>query len=175
MKRTPMKRGKGFRMRDYQKAPEAEIGNPISELPSIPRELPKPLVRGVYGPAHLTAAPKPVEHRNEDLLRLARGKKCLLTAVEQCLTFDGSTTVACHRNEGKGMARKADDEYSVWGCMHCHQWYDQGSAPRAEKRRAFDAAHERQMAEWARIAFDMSEPPRNRRAAEWAMMMLSGE
>jgi hypothetical protein len=93
-------------------------------------------------------------YRDRALLDMARGQRCLLEAVETCLQADGSTTVAAHSNfakHGKGGARKADDCYSVWACVNCHSWLDQGSAPRAEKERAFDAAHQRQIEEWRKF------------------------
>jgi Asp-tRNA(Asn)/Glu-tRNA(Gln) amidotransferase A subunit family amidase len=101
---------------------------------------------------------KTTPYRSPALLALARGKPCLLNAVEACLTSrDTSTTVAAHSNQskhGKGMGRKADDAYSVWACVHCHTWLDQGKAPKAEKVRAFDAAHARQVEEWLKIAIN---------------------
>src|SRR3990167_11406621 len=89
--------------------------------------------------------------RNKNLLDMANGRRCLLTAVHNCRTTDGTTTVACHQNEGKGFGLKRPDFMSVWGCVNCHAWYDQSGAPRAEKRRAFDAAHIRQVQEWRHI------------------------
>lgn len=99
---------------------------------------------------------KTTPYRSPALLALARGKPCLLNAVEACLTSrDTSTTVAAHSNQskhGKGMGRKADDCYSVWACVHCHTWLDQGKAPKSEKVRAFDAAHRRQIIMWQGIS-----------------------
>jgi len=173
MKRSPIRRGKGFRSRDRQ-PPEAEI-------PSIPRELPEagipasPPRRGTYGPVTLTAAPKPVEHRNEDLLKMARGKRCLIN-IGRC---DGDeTVVACHSNlaeHGKSLSRKADDEYTVWGCFSCHRALDSSGSTAKVKREWFMEAHARQITEWARIAYDMSETPKSRRAASWALEMLHRE
>ena len=94
-------------------------------------------------------------YRSPALLALARDKPCLLMAVENCLTSrDTSTTVAAHSNQskhGKGMGRKADDCYSVWACVNCHLWLDQGKGSKAENVRAFDAAHVRQIVEWQKI------------------------
>jgi len=95
--------------------------------------------------------------RDKNLLELAKGERCLLMAVDNCLLDDGTTTVACHSNfleHGKGRGLKASDAYTVWGCHVCHEWLDFGGAPKAEKRRAFDAAHERQVSEWRDIAND---------------------
>lgn len=133
----------------------------------------KPLVRGAYGPAQLKPAPKPVEHRNEDLLRLARGKKCLLAIGTHC--SGDETVVACHSNlgeHGKSMARKADDQYTVWGCFHCHQALDSGAFSADVKREWFLDAHSRQIMEWARIVYDMAQSPKDRKAAEWALKLL---
>lgn len=126
------------------------------------------------GPAQLTAVPKPVEHRNPDLLGLARGRYCLLRIPGICCGRH-DTVVACHSNSsdhGKGGARKADDQWTVWGCWNCHCWLDQGPADYREKNRAFSTAHILQIEAWARIAYDMAEPPRARRAAEWALRLL---
>jgi hypothetical protein len=71
------------------------------------------------------------------------------------------------------MALKQSDEYSVWGCAACHDWYDRSGAPRAEKRRAFMAAHLRQVQAWRVIASDPSEPERFRKAAAWALSTLN--
>lgn len=127
------------------------------------------LRKGVYGPAELRPAPKPETPRNPDVLALAKGRRCLLMAVENCRTLDGSTTVACHENQGKGMGIKQSDARSVWGCFACHFFYDSGSVPRAEKRRAFEAAYQRQMEEWKAIANDPRESPKARKAAQWAL------
>lgn len=106
--------------------------------------------------------------RSRVLLDLAKGKRCLLMAVEACRGLDGSTTVACHENEGKGMALKSSDSRSVWGCVHCHEWYDRSGAPRAEKRRVFAAAYERQVEEWGFIA-DGPAPMVDRQACAAAL------
>lgn len=132
------------------------------------------LHRGVYGGETGEAAPKSEPYRDAVLLEMARGRVCLLLAVAHCrrLMHDSSTTVACHRNEGKGMARKQSDCYSVWGCFDCHVWYDQSGAPREEKRRAFDAAMDRQVSAWERVVADPAEPERFRKAAFGALKAL---
>lgn len=121
------------------------------------------------------AAPKPEAHRNAHLLSMARGRPCLFLAVDGCrnLRHDYSTTVACHENEGKGMGRKQNDEKSAWGCVECHRWYDQSGAPRAEKRRAFQAAHLAQVCEWRAIAGSAAAPIKDRLAAQWALDHLN--
>jgi hypothetical protein len=113
--------------------------------------------------------PKNPRQRNPHLLNMARGQKCLMLAVHNCLTIDGSTTVAAHQNEGKGKAMKQHDYMTVWACANCHSWYDQSGAPLAEKRRAFNAAHERQIDEWRKIADSYSANPKDQKAAQLAL------
>lgn len=121
------------------------------------------------------AAPKPEVHRNAALRDMANGRQCLLQFPDVC-NNDPSTTVACHSNwsdHGKGGARKADDEYTVWGCSACHALLDQGSHLTAdEKRASFEAALVRQAHAFARIAADPTEKPRFRKAADWALNLL---
>lgn len=122
------------------------------------------------------ADPKPVEHRNPHLLAMARGQRCLLRIPGVCME-NVETTVACHSNlgtHGKAGARKADDQYSVWGCMACHRWLDQDKRPSyEEKTTAFLRAHARQVVEWQRIVGDMARTPRECRAAHWALALLA--
>lgn len=121
--------------------------------------------------------PKSAAQRNPHLLAMAKGKPCLLMAVHNCETTRGDTTVAAHSNwsdlGGKGAHRKADDSYTVWSCAPCHMWLDQSGAPKAEKRRAWLAGHERQRQHWADIASG-KEPgiEKDRKAAQWAMDRL---
>lgn len=122
------------------------------------------------------AAPKPVEQRNQHLLAMARGQRCLLSIPGVCMG-NTETTVACHSNlgaHGKAGARKADDQYSVWGCMACHRWLDQGPAQYDEKAAAFMRALVRQILEWRKIVADMVRTPRDRKAAHWALCLLDG-
>lgn len=131
------------------------------------------LVRGTYaGGCSGMVVEKEEAQRNPTLLAMARGRRCLLLAVEGCHGATGHSTVACHQNEGKGMAQKRPDPMSAWGCGPCHHWLDRSGSPRAEKRRAFDAAHARQIAEWRKVAADPGEPERFRRAARWALEQL---
>lgn len=120
-----------------------------------------------------TPAPKPQTYRDPVLLEMQRGRPCKFLAVEACETTRGESTVAAHENQGKGMGIKASDAKSAGGCWPCHSWYDQGTAPRAEKRRAFMAAHLRQVLEWRAIVADPSEPERYRRAAQRALEELN--
>ena len=117
-------------------------------------------------------------YRDKNLLELAKGEKCLLLAVGNCQYHDGSTTVACHSNflkHGKGRGIKASDTYTVWGCVNCHQWLDQSGAPKAEKLRVFEAAHERQIQAWRDIANDPTAKAWRKAAAQAAIVNLTGE
>lgn len=131
------------------------------------------LVAGTYAGGTTGPAPKSVEHRNPHLLAMAAGMPCLLLVPGVC-NHRQDTTVACHSNlsiHGKAGARKADDQYSVWGCAACHAWLDQGTAPAAQKERAFMEAHSRQVLAWRGIAtFDPFL--KDKRAAQWALERL---
>ena len=118
---------------------------------------------------------KPEVHRNAALLDMARGRQCLLMLPDKCLNPSTDTTVAAHSNwsdHGKAGARKADDIYVVFACYACHDWLDKGPATADEKRATFDAAHQRQVHEWHRIAADPTEKQRFRKAADWALNLL---
>ena len=117
------------------------------------------------------AQAKTVEHRNPTLLAMARGKPCLFRLPGIC-NYDPATTVACHENQGKGMGIKASDARSAQGCSACHEAYDRGPAMRDVKREWFYAAFRRQLLEWQRVVGDLSELPRSRRAAHWALCLL---
>ncbi|WP_213956320.1 nuclease domain-containing protein [Variovorax sp. dw_954] len=115
---------------------------------------------------------KPEAHRNPFLLSMARGQRCLLQVAGVC-NDDPSTTVACHSNwseHGKAGARKADDQYHVYGCSACHRWLDQGPAPAGEKRERFMAAHSWIVLIWRDIVAGMvPATPKERAAARWAL------
>lgn len=117
-------------------------------------------------------APKEMPLRDDALLQMAKGKPCMLLVPGVC-NHRTDTTVACHENQNKGMAIKASDEKSVWGCFACHTWYDTGTAPRAQKRQAFMEAHLRQVLAWRQVAGDPNEPERFRRAARRALEHLN--
>lgn len=117
---------------------------------------------------------KPEVHRSAALRDMAQGRPCLLLVPGVC-TGNTETTVCCHSDfsiHGKGGARKADDEYSVWGCAACHTWLDQGPATHEEKMAAFIAAHRRQVDHWHQVAADPREKDRFRKAADWALNLL---
>ena len=138
---------------------------------------PKPLHRlertGVYAGGTTGPAPKTEPHRDRALLDMARGRPCLLM-VPGCCNHRQDTTVACHENQGKGMALKQSDERSVWGCASCHGWYDRSGAPREQKRAAFEAAHQGQIMAWRAVAANPDEPLRFRRAAQRALDRHNG-
>lgn len=144
----------------------------------VPRErAPQPAYTlqrvGVHARVSDTAAPVPKAEiqRNRRLLDMARGRPCLFSLPGIC-NRDPATTVAAHSNwgeHGKGAGLKASDAYSCWGCFACHAWLDQGAAPAAEKRAAFDAAHRAQVEAWRRVAADPAEKEADRAAAAWAL------
>lgn len=160
--RKPMNRGNGFKRAVYVAAPPAP--------PSRGRG-------GVLAKCNGLgeAAPKTEPHRNAHLLAMARGKPCLFRLPGIC-NFDPATTVACHSNlgiHGKGGARKADDEYSAWGCFACHSFVDQGRGDLATKELAFMCAHLAQVDEWRAIAGSAATDPKDRVAAQWALDHLN--
>jgi len=125
--------------------------------------------------ANVAAMPRPERHENRRLLDMARDKPCLLRVPNVC-NFDVKTTVACHSNlsiHGKAGARKADDEYSVWGCSACHEWLDRGKADALAKELAFMLAHLSQVGEWRAIAASTAGNPLDRAAAQWALNHLN--
>lgn len=140
--------------------------------PTVPARASGP--RGSYAGTTTGPAPKSRARRRPRLLELARSMPCLLQVPGVC-NRDTSTTVACHSNwgeHGKAGARRADDCYSAWGCYACHAWLDQGDAEAVLKRPIFDAALQRQVEWWARIAADPSRSEPDRRAARWAIDQL---
>jgi len=95
-------------------------------------------------------------YRDPDLLKLAKGEKCLLQIADDCMGDEGSTTVAAHSNfmmHGKAKGLKAEDCYSVWSCYKCHSIFDQGGVfTRKQKADLFSEALLRQVEEWRKIA-----------------------
>lgn len=92
------------------------------ELPPRQPTVHKPIPTGQAGVIvsavqHSQAVPKSEPNRNPALLALSRGRDCLILAPGVHF-HDRATVVACHSNQkqhGKGVGRKADDHYSVWG------------------------------------------------------------
>lgn len=86
-------------------------------------------------------------YHDKDFLEACRGEPCYLNVEGVCLGEHGrSTVVPCHSNQsahGKGMGLKAKDNYTVPGCMACHGFIDQSSAPKNIKFEYWNAAYER--------------------------------
>jgi hypothetical protein len=156
-----------FARPDYAAIRAAEREANLREL-AIPN---RSLHRGSYAGDLGGPLAKPQEHRNPALLAMAKDRPCLLMVPAVC-NHRTDTTVACHSNSsrhGKAGARKADDQYSVWGCFACHYWLDFGNADATHKDRVFNEAMARQILAWELIALDASEPERFRKAARWAL------
>jgi hypothetical protein len=157
-----MKRG-GFARKVYTPAPAAPLRR-VERSGVIARTS-----------MEVAAMPKTEQHRNPHLLAMARGKPCLFRIPGVC-NFDPATTVACHSNlgvHGKAGARKADDQYTAWGCFACHSWLDQGRADPLAKELAFMLAHLSQVAEWRAIAGSTAADPKDCAAAQWALDHLN--
>lgn len=171
MKRTPMKRT-GF------KRPQRLISVERAETASAPAATVGPIRRGVIAPVvgFTPAIPKNARHTNDYLLSMARGRDCLMRVKGVC-NFDTATTVAAHsnwcRHGGKGGARKANDEFTVWACSSCHDWLDKSPADAVLKEMTFMQAHLEQVLAWRAICFDTTQPERDRRAAQWALDHLN--
>lgn len=163
MKRSPMARGTGFARRAYAAPPAAPLRR-VERAGVI-----------AHVSASVVARPKTEAHRNAHLLSMARGRYCLLHVPGVCIGGT-ETTVACHSNlsiHGKAGARKANDEYHVPGCFACHRWLDQGPADGVLKAMTFMQAHLEQV-NWLRaVASDMTHPPKDRAAAQWALDRLN--
>lgn len=197
--RKPMNRGTGFKrpsveqVRSFEnskyrnflagRAPggiKAACGLPLDEAPidHHPLAALKPLRRGTYASpdVRIRTSPKPEAHRNPHLLAMARGKPCLFRLPGIC-NFNTETTVAAHSNwaehGGKGMSRKASDQFSAWSCSACHSWLDQGGADRDSKQMAFLNAHLAQVCEWRAIAGSAAADPKDIAAARWALAHLN--
>jgi len=115
-------------------------------------------------------------YRDANLLKLAKGEKCLLQISDDCMGDEGSTTVAAHSNlmeHGKGKGLKAEDCFTVWSCYKCHSLFDQGgSFSKEEKRDIFYAALLRQIEEWRKIGVSPALQPWKVEAARNALEHL---
>lgn len=82
--------------------------------------------------------------QNREYALACYGEPCYLRLVP-CARRE--TVVPCHSNQqkhGKGTGHKADDLYTVPGCLHCHHELDQGSRlSKDERREAWDGAYAR--------------------------------
>jgi hypothetical protein len=170
MKRTPMKRAKPMRQRRREGADIEREQKPRAERIAA-QAPPKTLHAGTYA-GSTKPAPKTKPWRCAAIMEMARGRRCLFQLHGIC-NWDWRTTVACHRNEGKGMAQKQSDEFTCWGCATCHRWYDEGQSARAYKRQVFMEAHLRQVLAWRAVVVEPSEPMRFRKAAAKALERLN--
>jgi hypothetical protein len=95
-------------------------------------------------PMKKRASKKPTVAEGSKYLEACRGEQCYLRVV--CGgEASPDIVVPCHSNQsrdGKGMGLKASHSRTVPGCHWCHQWLDQGKAPREEKFAAWDRAYE---------------------------------
>lgn len=184
MKRTPMSRGTGFKRRaPTTRAParsEAACGlapdDAVGEHQVPTTRAAAPARRGTYtAPAPFVPVPKQPHAENAHLLRMARGKPCLIRSP--ICNFDPETTVACHGGgvaNGKGMAYKVSDALTCWGCSACNHYTDAyGGATKAQKAAAFMAGHLAQVCEWRAIAGSTQADSKDRAAALWALEHLN--
>lgn len=92
-------------------------------------------------------SPRKRAGHNVTMRNACRGQPCYLQVPGICLGAVGiETVVPCHSNDpkhGKAMGLKANDIYTVPGCMACHQWLDQGPAPKQLKRDTWESAYRR--------------------------------
>lgn len=114
----------------------------------------KPMSRGtgLKAKAPMKRRYKPAAARdNREYALACYGEPCYLRIVP-CAKRE--TVVPCHSNQGihgKGGALKANDLYTVPGCMHCHHELDQGKKLTKDERKAY---WDRAYARWeiARVA-----------------------
>lgn len=94
--------------------------------------------------------PKARPGHDKSMLAACRGEQCYLAIPGVC-RGDVATVVPCHANwsaYGKGMGIKANDEFTVPGCMHCHRELDIGTHySKDEKRSLWESAYFK----WARV------------------------
>lgn len=109
----------------------------------------KPMSRGTglkaKGPMRRRYKPQSQRQGREYALA-CYGEPCYLRVPGvSCAKPD--TVVPCHSNQqkhGKGTSHKADDRYTVPGCMHCHHEIDQGHRLTKDERRGiWDRAYQR--------------------------------
>lgn len=167
LKRSPMKR-KAWPSKVLAKvAREDRPAKPISALLKAPN----------YGTTDGCApATKTKVYRDAQLLKMARGRDCLLSIKGVCRNRV-ETVVAAHSNwaelGGKGMALKASDAMTVFACFECHSALDQVSKESKEAKKAlFQHAHKLQVNAWRKIAADRLEPAVFRTAAFNALTEL---
>lgn len=99
--------------------------------------------------------PKRGPYRNRALLDLAhRLQECQLKLPGVCVGFSEHGCEPAHSNfheDGKGGARKADDDRHAAACHNCHAELDQGrSLTLDEKKEAWNRAHKDTISEYFR-------------------------
>ncbi|HDR9036097.1 TPA: DUF1364 family protein [Burkholderia vietnamiensis] len=93
-------------------------------------------------------AKRPTVAEGSKYLAACRSERCYLRVPGVCpLNPADETVVPCHSNQsrhGKSAGMKADNEFTVPGCMWCHAWLDQNLAgtPRQVKFDTWDRAFE---------------------------------
>lgn len=91
------------------------------------------------------STPKKRTWHDKTMLTACKGEMCHLRIPGVCIGGI-DTTVPAHSNQaihGKGMGRKADDQYTVPACHSCHMEIDQGNKfSREEKFAIWDSAFE---------------------------------
>lgn len=165
MRRTPLKRGGGFRRPELAPRSKPKLF-PVGQAGVV-----AVMRRADEAANEICSIPKQPREENAHYRAMAAGKPCLLRVDGACCG-DWSTTVLAHSNrlaDNKGKALKAHDHAGVWACFGCHSWLDQGRAPRAGKDLAFDRGMERMRVELRLIASDPRTKERDRVAAEWAL------
>ncbi|MBR8030814.1 nuclease domain-containing protein [Burkholderia vietnamiensis] len=91
---------------------------------------------------------RPTVAEGSKYLAACRGELCYLRVPGVCpMNPADETVVPCHSNQsrhGKSAGMKADNEFTVPGCMWCHAWLDQNRAgtPRQVKFDTWDRAFE---------------------------------
>ncbi|TAM50211.1 MAG: DUF1364 family protein [Paraburkholderia sp.] len=85
------------------------------------------------------------------MLDACRGQICYLRVPGTCPRRNPEETIVpCHSNfseHGKSGARKADDKFTVPGCMWCHAWLDAGGASFEQKHDIWCRAY----CEWSEV------------------------
>lgn len=123
-RRTPLK----------NKTPMKRSATPMMRAAPI-RATPMPPPRAAMKARKKGKKPPKTVYRNQALLDLAEGEECLLRVPRYC-QGGTETTVACHSNrtrDGKGKGIKAHDWAIAFGCVGCHFFIDQSTAPREMK------------------------------------------
>ncbi|TCK39669.1 uncharacterized protein DUF1364 [Paraburkholderia sp. BL8N3] len=128
-----MKRSAPMKRTGFQRKP----GSPFSSLANAKTALRRTAMK--------RRIKKPTVAEGSKYLAACRDEPCYLRVFEVCCGL-WDTVVPCHSNEsahGKGMGLKADNRFTVPGCMTCHRWLDQSGAPHDLKFGTFRSAYAR--------------------------------